>query len=82
MIATIDESLCIKCGLCDHVCQQDVLRQTDENSIEIVYPDDCCNCMECVFVCPTDAIVLTPKVPEKFDARLRWQQIKDAISPS
>jgi MinD superfamily P-loop ATPase len=80
MIESIDKGLCINCGLCDNVCPLDVLRPAADG-ISIVYPDDCCNCMECVFVCPTDAIVLNRKVPEKFDARLRWKQIKEAISP-
>lgn len=78
MIATIDESLCINCGLCEHLCQMDVLQRRD-NKIVIAYRDDCCNCMECVFVCPTDAILLDKKVPEKFDARLRWKQVKEAL---
>jgi Fe-S-cluster-containing hydrogenase component 2 len=37
--------------------------------------------MECLFVCPTDAIVLNRKAPQRFDARLRWNQIKEALSP-
>ncbi len=78
MIETIDQSLCINCGLCDYVCQMDVFRRTNKG-ISIRYADDCCNCMECSFVCPTDAIGLNQKVPEKFDSRLRWKQIKEAL---
>ena len=80
MIERIDELLCIDCGLCEDVCQLDVLRR-GERGIRIAYPDDCCNCMECLFVCPTEAIVLNAKTPEKFDGRLRWKQVKEALSP-
>ncbi len=81
MIKEIDQLLCINCGLCDNVCPTDVLRRIDEK-VQIVYPDDCCHCMECLFICPTEAIVLTPEVPKKFNASLRWEQIKAALSPS
>jgi NAD-dependent dihydropyrimidine dehydrogenase PreA subunit len=79
MIKSIDEFLCIKCGLCESICQTDILR-SQNGSISIAYPDDCCNCMECVFVCPTDAIQLTVDVPKKFDVRSRWLQIKKALN--
>lgn len=78
MIERIDELLCINCGLCDNICQMDVFRPTDKG-MHIAYPEDCCNCTECSFVCPTDAIQLSPRVPEKFDSRLRWKQIKEAL---
>jgi NAD-dependent dihydropyrimidine dehydrogenase PreA subunit len=80
MIKEIDRLLCIDCGLCEYVCPTDVLRFTD-GKVHIVYPDDCCNCMECIFICPTDAVILTPEVPQKFNARLRWKQIKEALTP-
>jgi NAD-dependent dihydropyrimidine dehydrogenase PreA subunit len=80
VIEKIDGALCIKCGLCENICATDVLRM-DDHGVQIAYPDDCSNCMECLFVCPTDAVVLTPKMPKKFDARLRWQQIKEALAP-
>jgi NAD-dependent dihydropyrimidine dehydrogenase PreA subunit len=78
MIKGVNELLCIKCGLCEYVCQTEVLK-SHNGKIYIAYPDDCCNCMECVFICPTDAIQLTAAVPEKFDVRSRWLQIKEAL---
>jgi NAD-dependent dihydropyrimidine dehydrogenase PreA subunit len=80
MIEGIEGALCIGCKLCENVCQMDVLRW-EGNSIRILYPDDCCNCMECLFVCPTEAIILNTTVHQKFDARMRWNQIKSALSP-
>ena len=79
MIKKIDDLLCIHCGLCEDVCSTDVFRRKD-GKVSIAYPDDCCNCMECLFICPTEAIILTPGVPKKFDVRLRWMQIKDALN--
>ena len=81
MIKAINEILCIKCGLCEDVCPTDVFRQRNDK-MTIAYPGDCCHCMDCLFICPTDAIVLGPGVPEKFNLRLRWEQIKKALSPS
>jgi NAD-dependent dihydropyrimidine dehydrogenase PreA subunit len=81
MIKEIDELQCINCGLCEDVCPTDVLRCRD-GKVEIAYPGDCCNCMECLFICPTDAIILVPGTPEKFNATLRWNQIKKALSNS
>lgn len=78
MIKTIDELLCIGCGLCEDVCPTDIFRRID-GKMSIVYPDDCCNCMECLFICPTEAVVFGPGEPEKFDARVRWKQIKEAL---
>jgi Fe-S-cluster-containing hydrogenase component 2 len=57
----------------------DILRWEGDR-IRIVYPEDCCNCMECLFVCPTDAVILNTKVPQKFDPRVRWNQVKSALS--
>ena len=79
MIQSINEVLCVRCGLCEAVCPTDVIRSRD-GKLCIEYPDDCCNCMECLFICPTEAIILVPGAPEKFDIGLRWRQIKSAPS--
>jgi NAD-dependent dihydropyrimidine dehydrogenase PreA subunit len=81
VIQSINELLCVRCGLCEDVCPTDVFR-CNNGKLYIAYPDDCCNCMECFFICPTEAVVLVPGVSEKFDLRLRWEQIKDALSKS
>ena len=78
MIKEIDEVLCINCGLCENVCSTDVFRRKN-HKIYIAYPDDCYNCMECLFICPTEAIVLAPGVPKKFDVRGRWEQVKETL---
>lgn len=81
MIQSINDVLCIRCGLCEDVCPTDVFMR-DGEKVSIAYPGDCCHCMECLFICPTEAIVLRPGVPEKFNLRLRWEQIKKALSSS
>jgi NAD-dependent dihydropyrimidine dehydrogenase PreA subunit len=78
MIERIDELLCINCGLCEDVCPMDIFRRSN-GKVSIAYREDCCQCMECLFICPTEAIVLGPGVPKKFDVRLRWTQIKEAL---
>lgn len=78
MINGIDEISCMSCGLCDAVCQTDVFRSTG-GRVYVQYPEDCYNCLECLYICPTDAILFAPGIPKKFDVRLRWQQIKDAL---
>lgn len=79
MIQSIDEGLCIQCGLCENVCQTDVFRRKD-GKVYIMYPGDCVNCMDCFFICPTEAIVLTPGVPDKANVVLRWKRIKEALA--
>jgi Fe-S-cluster-containing hydrogenase component 2 len=36
--------------------------------------------MECLSICPMDAVILNGKIPRKFDSRLRWEQIKEGLS--
>ncbi len=79
MIKAIDESFCTSCGLCVDICQMDVLR-LDQGKAHIAYPRDCCNCMQCVFACPLEAITAVPGAPKKFDINFRWQQIKAALN--
>ena len=79
MIQSINEDLCIQCGLCENLCQTDVFRRKDEK-VFIAYPGDCVDCMACLFSCPTDAIVLTPGVPDKANVVLRWKRTKEVLT--
>ncbi|MFC2044880.1 ATP-binding protein [Chloroflexota bacterium] len=78
MIKAIDESFCTGCGLCVDACQMDVLSLRDRKAY-IAYAGDCCHCMWCLFICPFDAITLSPGIPKKFDMNLRWQAISDVL---
>ena len=65
-----DDSLCIECGMCKNVCQNDIniygnysLEKTNDIAI-------CVNCGQCANVCPTSAI------HEKYE----YQDVKKAIN--
>lgn len=57
----IDQSKCIRCGKCIHVCPFSSLRFVDEpcgnfkKSIKF-FPEGCIACMHCGSVCPQDAL--------------------------
>ncbi|HJH30037.1 MAG TPA: 4Fe-4S dicluster domain-containing protein [Methanosarcinaceae archaeon] len=52
-VASIDESLCIKCGKCKDACRFDAIR--DDITINIY---ECEGCGVCEYVCPEDAVSL------------------------
>ena len=79
MIKAIDETFCTGCGLCVSLCQLDVLRLR-EGKAHIVYPGDCCHCMECFVYCPTEAVTLTPGIPKKFNLNTRWEATKETLN--
>lgn len=52
---TIDQSLCISCGLCARSCSTGVL--TYEDGAPVVHPERrCMGCWHCAAICPTQAI--------------------------
>ena len=79
MIKAIDELSCTNCGLCVNLCHSDVLRFNQDGKVHIAYPGDCHHCLECVFHCPYDAIIMGPGMPKKFNIIYRWQRIKDVL---
>jgi ferredoxin len=79
VIKNIDEVLCTGCGLCEDVCPTDIFRRKD-NRMHIAYPADCCHCLQCLMVCPVDAVTFVPGVPKKFDSGQRWKQMKAALT--
>ncbi|MEM3706121.1 MAG: P-loop NTPase [Candidatus Bathyarchaeia archaeon] len=56
-IAVIDETACIKCGVCREKCKFDAITQNF-----IVDPFSCEGCGVCTIVCPANAITLTDRV--------------------
>ena len=80
MIKSIDEVFCTNCGVCVDACQSDVLRFNQDGKVYIAYPDDCCHCLECAFLCPFDAITVAPGVPKKFSINYRWELVKNALN--
>ncbi|MEE8399825.1 MAG: 4Fe-4S dicluster-binding protein [Desulfobacterales bacterium] len=62
--AVIDPDACITCGMCaDERCQVDAIEE-GEDAYQITV-DKCIGCGLCVTTCPTDAIKLVHKSPEK-----------------
>jgi NAD-dependent dihydropyrimidine dehydrogenase PreA subunit len=61
----IDETLCIRCNLCDWICPGDIIHKIENDKTTlpvVVYPDECWYCGLCESTCPTDAIeVIFPK---------------------
>ena len=54
-IATIDQTNCTSCGLCQDVCRFDAISVHNEQYI--ISPLDCEGCGYCARVCPTETII-------------------------
>jgi nitroreductase/NAD-dependent dihydropyrimidine dehydrogenase PreA subunit len=54
-LITVNESKCIKCGLCSSVCPSKVL-SLQENGPKAINPNNCIACGHCVAICPQSAI--------------------------
>ena len=76
MIKSIDKIACTSCGLCEKICPMDVFRTGEKGDIRIAYQKDCCTCLQCMFVCPADAVIAVPGKPKKFDMDGEWSVIK------
>ena len=78
MIKGIDKITCTNCGLCEDICTMDVFRKK-RGKVYIAYPHDCCNCLQCMYICPVDAITVTTGVPKKYNINQEWSRIKEMI---
>lgn len=74
IVAVIDQSKCIKCGLCAKVCTYGAIRGEVKKYFEVI-PALCEGCGNCVAECPVDAITL-PGYSEEDIIR----QIEEALS--
>jgi MinD superfamily P-loop ATPase len=54
-VATIDQTNCTNCGLCQDVCRFDAISMHNEQYI--ISPLDCEGCGYCARVCPTETII-------------------------
>ncbi len=54
-VAVVDKSICVKCGLCVHVCPRHIIEKEAEQA-PVIRPDKCIGCGACQNVCPVQAI--------------------------
>jgi L-aspartate semialdehyde sulfurtransferase ferredoxin len=54
---SIDEDLCVHCGLCTGVCPTEALTLDPETAMLIFTRSRCIVCEQCIPTCPTNAIV-------------------------
>ena len=67
-LAVIDESKCVKCGLCRKKCRFDAITESLE-----VDQFSCEGCGVCAFVCPTNAVTLNERVSgQAFISKIRY----------
>jgi nitroreductase/NAD-dependent dihydropyrimidine dehydrogenase PreA subunit len=54
-LINVNQSKCIKCGICASVCPSSVL-SIDETGPKVINADNCIACGQCVAVCPHEAL--------------------------
>ncbi len=54
-----DHDLCIRCGVCERSCSNEVHRADEELSRMTADSKHCVNCQRCVVMCPTGALAIT-----------------------
>ena len=57
--AVVDESACVKCGLCAHTCPRKIIIK-EEDEFPIISFDSCIGCGACANICPVKAIKIEP----------------------
>ena len=54
MLVSLEESSCIKCGVCEKACREGAISFDEERGVSL-QADKCNNCGRCVKACPTNA---------------------------
>ena len=62
--AAVNESVCIRCGLCISTCPRGIIRR-EEGGFPQISPDDCIGCGACVHACPVKAITVSASVKQR-----------------
>jgi glutamate synthase domain-containing protein 2 len=53
-----DESVCIKCGVCERSCSNKVHHHDKDRDCMVASHKKCVNCQRCVVMCPTQALAI------------------------
>ncbi|MHA1727929.1 MAG: nitroreductase family protein [Promethearchaeota archaeon] len=56
-IQGIDQSKCVKCGLCVLVCPATLYKKEEDGTVRLLTNEFCIKCGHCIAVCPEDAII-------------------------
>ncbi|MBI4318003.1 MAG: ferredoxin family protein [Chloroflexi bacterium] len=70
----IDLGACLRCGICSAVCPNDVLREAQDHTPYIAYPEDCTACRLCEERCTFDAIAVKPGAVKKSSEIFAFRQ--------
>ncbi|MDR0514351.1 MAG: 4Fe-4S dicluster domain-containing protein [Coriobacteriaceae bacterium] len=54
-----EDDLCVKCGVCERSCANDVHTLDEEMDAFLIDHKKCVNCQRCVVMCPTGALAIT-----------------------
>lgn len=76
---SLDEEICVGCGVCETVCPHRVLSINGQKA-EIIDRDGCMECGACANNCPTNAIKVTPGVGCAAYIIQTWLKGKDAAA--
>ena len=57
---TIKPFVCLQCGKCAEVCEQDAIKQNEKTGVYTIDKKKCIGCGKCVEVCPTQTMVKAP----------------------
>ena len=74
-VNTVDEALCVACGLCVDACQFDALAVDDTARVDRVR---CVGCGVCVLVCPEEAMVLVRRPDDEVPVLLKDEEAWNA----
>lgn len=66
-----DPDLCVKCGVCERSCSNEVHHVDEELDRVVADHKHCVNCQRCVTMCPTGALAIT-KWPQADTGSSNW----------
>ncbi len=66
---TVNSGLCMGCQKCIRTCCNDVYKwDKDQNLAVAAYSEECVECYQCMFYCPSGAITIEPATLAFYDS--------------